>query len=224
MLIASTITAARNPDQPTQRALLHQPDEDHLLAVLTSARGEGEPAAETARTLATLALESLQQLDPRKHRKPKSWQRLVRDLDAELARRLPENTTASLLAIAVDAATVHAAAVGACALWILGRGADHDLTAEQPASPLLGAAQSPAALCIASTIPGPRDIDHDVKHGGGALLAMTPGLHRHVDRAHLIDAALRNQPEPATHRLEELARWRNNGALTEDFAALIIRR
>jgi len=219
-MIFATLEAARDPERPTDRIIARKPAPDRVLAAIADAKGDDELAALTARRAADHAIAALAVLDPKRYRKHKSWEKLLRELDAVIAADDKMGET-GLLLVAADAGHVYVAGVGEGAAWILGRGFDQDLSAELPKSPLLGSGEARPAFAQA-TLPGPAGEDH--ARGGAAILAMTPGVWKHVEKAHLAEAALHRAPEGACARIEEVARWRNNGALADDVAAIVIRR
>ncbi len=219
-MIFATLEAARDPERPTDCVTARKPAPNRVLAAIADARGDDMPAAQTARMAAVFAIQALDDLDPKRYRKPRWWRKLLREIDRGVAAADGVGET-GLLLLATDGGNVYLAGVGECAAWILGRGFDQDLSAEFPKSPLLGSGEAHPAFAQA-TLPGPTDEDR--ARGGSALLAMTPGVWQHVDKAHLADAALHNAPEGACARIEEVARWRNNGALADDVAAIVIRR
>lgn len=165
-----------------------------------------------------LAIDAMRAMGERKWRKRKAWERMMRDIDARVADQ-PQAGEASLVAVAMRGAHVYGACVGRCAAWALARGVEQDLAGLQDRSPLIGSGEA-AGRFFETTIAGP---DEDGR-GGGALLLMTSGVWGHVDRKHLIDAALRQSAENAVARIEEVARWRFNGALAEDVGAVVVRR
>ncbi len=236
----ATIVSARDPAAPLHDLRVDRLSEDAALIALASSTAPGAPGAPgPAANACAAALDRLRALEPRKWRKHKSWERLMRDLDEALRGPAPgagSPATAapsvipapvSLLIIALDGAHVFGASVGECAAWMLRRGFNHELTSHELLRAHLGAADDLAAdralasCAFESTLPGPTD---DNARGGGALLLMTRGLWKHVEQSHLFDAALHMSPERAVARLDELARWRFNGTLAEDFAAAVIRR
>lgn len=201
---------------------VERPDDDTTLIAVADGAGVQRGGGDAARLACDAAVEEMLAMGERRRRKDRAWERLIRRIDARVG-DAPEAGACTLVAIALDGGTIAGVSVGDSAAWVLGRSADHDLTVRQPAAPLIGDGAGGGAVFHA-TLPGPASVDDRGKHGGGALVVMTDGVWRYVDRRFIIDAALHNGPETALRRIEEMARAGLNGRLIDDFALVIVRR
>lgn len=222
MIEYGAIVAGRALDRRDAALRCERLGETTLAAVVADGVSCGPGAGAAARYAVGAATPLLRAMPQNKRRKRKAWERLFRMVDRVVARREGAGLCA-MAALIADDGVVRGASVGHGAVWIVSPSVRDDVSTKQSSEPLIGTGRV-AATFFDATLPGPTSEDERGKRGGGALLVMSSGLWRQVDEKHIVDAAIKHNPQDAAARLEEVARWRFNGALAEDIAGVVARR